>query len=645
MLIRHILTFILLFSTCILIAQVASIESPDKQLRVDLHIDANKLFYSVNFKGQTVLEKSPLGFISNEGDFINGISFESSTDSVIEKQYTQDRIKVSTVSYYANVLKTTFSNADKKSFSVTFQVSNNDIAFRYELPVWKETRSVVIQKEHTGYKFPSTTTSFLSTMMKPMTGFARTAVSYESGYSIDAPIASAKSDFGFVFPGLFKVQDNSWVLLSETGVTSAYCASHLSEISPEGVFYVSYPQQEQNNGFGSTGAALSLPGSTPWRTITIGDNLSPIVKTTIPFDVVEPLYAPSQNYEFGKSTWSWIVWQDQSMNWDDQIKYIDLASALKYPYILIDALWDTNIGKDRMEKLIQYANSKNVDVFLWYNSNGAFNDAPQGPRNFMSTSIARKKEMKWLQKVGVKGLKVDFFGGDKQETMRLYEDILSDANDYGLMIIFHGATLPRGWERLYPNFVGSEAVLASEMLIFSQYARDNEAIFATLHPFIRNAVGSMEFGGVFLNKFLTKDNSSRNKRLTTDGFQLATAVMFQNPIQPFALTPNNLTEAQPFLLDFMKRVPTTWDEVRLIDGYPGQYAIIARRHKEQWYLAGVNAKKESVQLKIDISMLKNKSLKIINDDMNKNPTIKDIKPDKNGLYEVTIQPNGGFVIY
>lgn len=645
MLIRHILTFILLFSTCILIAQVASIESPDKQLRVDLHIDANKLFYSVNFKGQTVLEKSPLGFISNEGDFINGISFESSTDSVIEKQYTQDRIKVSTVSYYANVLKTTFSNADKKSFSVTFQVSNNDIAFRYELPVWKETRSVVIQKEHTGYKFPSTTISFLSTMMKPMTGFARTAVSYESGYSIDAPIASAKSDFGFVFPGLFKVQDNSWVLLSETGVTSAYCASHLSEISPEGVFYVSYPQQEQNNGFGSTGAALSLPGSTPWRTITIGDNLSPIVKTTIPFDVVEPLYAPSQNYEFGKSTWSWIVWQDQSMNWDDQIKYIDLASALKYPYILIDALWDTNIGKGRMEKLIQYANSKNVDVFLWYNSNGAFNDAPQGPRNFMSTSIARKKEMKWLQKVGVKGLKVDFFGGDKQETMRLYEDILSDANDYGLMIIFHGATLPRGWERLYPNFVGSEAVLASEMLIFSQYARDNEAIFATLHPFIRNAVGSMEFGGVFLNKFLTKDNSSRNKRLTTDAFQLATAVLFQNPIQPFALTPNNLTEAQPFLLDFMKRVPTTWDEVRLIDGYPGQYAIIARRHKEHWYLAGINAKKESVQLKIDISMLKNKSLKIINDDMNKNPTIKDIKPDKNGLYEVTIQPNGGFVIY
>lgn len=642
---RHILTFMLLASNYLLIAQVATVESPNKQLRVEIHVDANKAFYSVTLKGKTILEKSPLGFKSNEGDFISGLAFENSKNSVVEKQYSQDRIKVSNISYHANTLTTNFTNADKKSFAMIFQVSNNDIAFRYELPTWKETRSVVIHTENTGYKFPTSTTAFISTMMKPMTGFARTAVSYESGYSIDAPIASAKSQFGFVFPSLFKVQDNGWVLLSETGVTSAYCASHLSEISADGVFYVNYPQQEQNNGFGSTGAALSLPGATPWRTITVGDNLSPIVKTTIPFDVVDPLYAPSQNYKFGKSTWSWIVWQDQSMNWDDQVKYIDLALALNYPYILIDALWDTNIGRDRMEKLIQYANSKNVDVFLWYNSNGTFNDAPQGPRNFMSTSIARKKEMKWLQKVGAKGLKVDFFGGDKQETMRLYEDILSDANDHGLMIIFHGATFPRGWERLYPNFVGSEAVLASEMLIFSQYARDNEAIFATLHPFIRNAVGSMEFGGVFLNDFLTKDNKSRNKRLTTDAFQMATAVLFQNPVQPFALTPNNLTEAESFLIDFMKEVPTTWDETLFIDGYPGQYAILARRHKDKWYIAGVNAKKESMKIKIDISMLKTKNLNMINDDINKNPTIKNIKLDKNGLYEVTIQSNGGFVIY
>src|SRR5690606_19501726 len=187
-----------------------------------------------------------------------------------------------------------------------------------------------------------------------------------------------------------------------------------------------------------------------------------------PYDVVDPLYEPSQEYKFGKSTWSWIVWQDNSMDWDDQVQFIDLAAELNYEYILIDALWDTNIGRQRMAELVKYAQSKGVDVFLWYNSNGGFNDAPQGPRNKMNTSVVRKHEMKWLREIGVKGLKIDFFGGDKQETMRLYEDILSDANDYGLMIIFHGTTLPRGWERMYPNFVGGEAVMASEMLVFNE---------------------------------------------------------------------------------------------------------------------------------------------------------------------------------
>jgi hypothetical protein len=332
------------------------------------------------------------------------------------------------------------------------------------------------------------------------------------------------------------------------------------------------------------------------------------------------------------------------MNYEDQSLFIDLASKLGYEYILIDALWDANIGKERMKELIQYAKSKNVEVMLWYNSNGAFNDAPQGPRNKMNTSIERKKEMKWLKDVGVKGLKVDFFGGDKQETMLLYEDILSDANDFGLTIIFHGATLPRGWEVMYPNYAGSEAVLASEMLIFSQDVRNSEAFFATLHPFIRNSVGSMEFGGVLLNKYLTKSNQNKNKRLTTDAFQLATAVLFQNPIQMFGITPNNLTDVPAFEIDFMKEIPTLWDETVFIDGYPGKYAIIARRHQDQWYVAGANAEKEVLKKKLKLPMLAGKTVKFYNDDKNREIYSKDLKINKNGELEIEIQPNGGFVL-
>ncbi|MES2648783.1 MAG: glycoside hydrolase family 97 catalytic domain-containing protein [Bacteroidota bacterium] len=626
-------------------SQLVTVSGPGKLLKVTVDIVDSVPVYAVSYNGKTMLETSPLGLTTNESDFTKGMKFIGSKDSLIDKAYKQDKIKRSEIHYLANSLTCTFENAQQKQISIVFQVSNNDIAFRYELPVWKERMSCVVEKEVTGFRFPPQTTTFLSGMMSPMTGFARTTPSYESGYEADAPLGkTTRQGEGYVFPGLFRVGSDGWVLVSETGVSSLYCASHLSEINKDGLYTVAYPNAKQNNGFGSTGAAISLPGVTPWRTITIGNTLKPIVETTIPYDVVEPLYTASIPYKFGRSTWSWIVWQDNSMNYDDQVKYIDLAASLNYEYILMDALWDKNIGKQRMTELIRYAKSKKVDVFLWYNSNGSFNDAPQGPRNKMSTAIERKKEMAWLQAAGVKGLKVDFFGGDKQETMRLYEDILSDANDYGLMIIFHGATLPRGWERMYPNFVGSEAVLASEMLIFSQGVRDAEAFNATLHPFIRNAVGSMEFGGVLLNKFLVKTNEGRNKRLTTDGFQLATAILYQNPVQMFGLTPNNLTDVPAFEIDFMKQVPTTWDETLYIDGYPGKYSVIARRHGSEWYVAGVNALKQSQKIMLALPMFAGKKLRLYNDNAEKITGLKEIEINKKGELEIEIQPGGGFVI-
>lgn len=624
-------------------ANDAELFSPDKNLKVNLLIHEGKPMYSVVYKGRTVLENSPLGLRTNAGDFSTGMKYLKKAEEAVSKDYTQDRIKKTNIEYRANKIVYTLENAEKKPISIVFQVSNNDIAYRYELPAWSPTMSCIVEQEATGFKFPAGTTTFLSPMMKPMTGFARTAPSYEASYSADSPMEKNTQKEGYVFPGLFHVA-NDWVLISETGVNSLYCASHLSAWSEDGIYRIEYPDARHNNGFGSTGAAVALPAATPWRTITVGENLKPIVETTIPFDIVEPLYEPSQKYKYGRSTWSWIVWQDNSMNYEDQVKYIDLAAELKYEYILMDALWDKNIGKSRMTELVKYAASKGVEVFLWYNSNGQFNDAPQGPRNKMNTAIERKKEMKWLRDTGVKGLKVDFFGGDKQETMKLYEDILSDANDYGLMIVFHGATLPRGWERMYPNFVGSEAVLASEMLIFSEGVRQAEAYNATLHPFIRNTVGSMEFGGTLLNKYLVKSNEGRNKRLTTDAFQLATAVLFQNPVQMFGLTPNNLTDVPSFEIDFLKQVPTTWDETVFIDGYPGKYCILARRQGSQWYVCGVNAGKQPFKSKIKVPMLAGSKVTLLADDKKDQAYSKDVNV-RQGIVDIEMQPGGGFVLY
>ncbi|WP_342644754.1 glycoside hydrolase family 97 catalytic domain-containing protein [Mucilaginibacter sp. CSA2-8R] len=639
------LSVFILSCTARLWAQDATVYSPDKQTALSFRLQGGKAQYAVTYKGKTMLDNSPLGLQSNEGDFASGLKLVGKTEGNVDQQYTLDRAKVSQVHYAANKLTINLENAQQRKISIVFQVSDNNIAFRYELPNWKETLSCVIQSEATGFKFPATTTRFLAPMMGPTAGWSRTTPSYETPYTADAPLVAAKPHAdGYVFPGLFHVGNSGWVLVSETGVRSLYCASQLSEGSADGTFSIKYPDPKQNNGFGSTGAAIALPGVTPWRTITVGTDLKPITETTIPFDVVEPLYAPSKPYTYGKGTWSWIVWQDPSMNYADQVKFIDLAADLKFQYILIDALWDKNIGKERMQELIKYAHSKGVDVFLWYNSNGPFNDAPMGPRNRMNASVERKAEMRWLRDQGVKGLKVDFFGGDKQETMRLYEDILTDANEYGLMIIFHGTTLPRGWERMYPNYVGSEAVVASENLIFSQNVREAEAFNATMHPFIRNTVGSMEFGGVLLNKYLVKSNTDKNKRLTTDAFQLASSVLFQNPVQMFGITPNNLTDVPSFEIDFIKQVPTTWDETRYIDGYPGKYAVIARRHGSKWYIAGINAQSAPLKLNLKLPMLSGQSVKVYADGSDKVTNAKDLTLKKTGTTEVTIQPGGGVVL-
>lgn len=629
-----------------LAAQSVSVNGPDGKLQLTVSCPSanGEVSYAVTYNGKQMLESSPLGMETNVGDFYRGLQLKEHKVTALDTVYEQSRIKASHIHYRANELLCSFVNGEGKNVQITFRVSNNDVAFRYTLPREQGKGSVTVNSERTGFRFPSQTTTFLCPQSDAMIGWKRTKPSYEEEYKADAPM-NERSGYGhgYTFPCLFKVGDDGWVLLSETGVDSRYCGSRLSDWD-NGVYRIAFPMPEENNGNGTVSPAFSLPGSTPWRTVTVGETLKPIVETTVPWDVVEPRYTTTHDYKPGRGTWSWILWQDGSINYDDQVRYVDLAAAMGYEYVLIDNWWDNNIGRDRMEQFIKYARSKGVEVFLWYSSSGYWNDIEQSPVNRMDNSIARKQEMRWLQSLGVKGIKVDFFGGDKQETLRLYEEILSDADDHGLMVIFHGCTLPRGWERMYPNYVGSEAVLASENLVFSQHFCDNEVFNATLHPFIRNAVGCMEFGGVFLNKRLNRSNDGGTIRRTTDIFQLATAVLFQNPIQNFALAPNNLTDAPQICLDFMKQVPTTWDETRFIDGYPGRYIVLARRHGNTWYIAAVNATAEPLKLKLDLPVLAGQEVSLYSDDKKMQPQLKLQRIKADGSLQLTVQPQGGAVI-
>ena len=644
--VKFFIVMAMLLGSSVASAENKQITSPDGKLVVTVADMDGRPSYSVSYDNVLFLKPSPLGMIANIGDFSSGMSLEKNVSTnKIDETYELASIKKSKVHYVANEAVFSFTQQGKTIYDVIFRISNNDVAFKYKMYPQGETLSCVVKQEVTGFVFPDGTTTFLCPQSKPMGGFARTSPSYETSYTADDVAGKNGWGEGYTFPCLFRNGDNGWVLVSETGVNGGYCASRLLG-HKGGVYTIGFPQEGEANGNGTVSPGIALPGETPWRTITVGKTLAPIVETTVPFDVVKPLYPAKGEYTYGRGSWSWIIGMDGSTNYKEQLRYIDFSAAMGYQSVLVDALWDKQIGRDKIEELAKYGKDKGVALYLWYNSNGYWNDAPQTPRGIMDNAIARRKEMKWMQSIGIRGIKVDFFGGDKQMTMQLYEDILSDANEYGLLVIFHGCTLPRGWERMYPNFASSEAVLASENLHFSQGSCDNEAFNATLHPFIRNTVGSMDFGGSALNKYYNADNAPRgSRRVTSDVYALATAVLFQSPVQHFALAPNNLTDAPAWAIDFMKEVPTTWDEVRFIDGYPGKYIILARRHGDKWYIAGVNAQKETLKLKVNLPMFSNgEKVKLFSDDKALQGGVKQIGIGKKQELQLTIPCNGGVLI-
>jgi len=653
------------------------ITSPDGKITVEVDDRDGRPTYQVSLDGLTVIERSPLGLKANFDDLTQGLTMKDCEVKTVSDEYWLQTWKQSHVKYDATEAVCHFEKDGRQALDVIFRVTGRDVAFRYKVYPKKgrggETLAAVIEGEASSFVLPEGTTTFLCPQMRPMTGFARTAPSYETGYNLDEQPGKNGWGEGYTFPCLFKAKTlparegsgktqtektgtDCWVLISETGTDGGYvgcrllCDTNYSPPSQGGVgdgslYRIGFPQASEMNGHGSTTASVSLPCETPWRTITIGTTLKPIVETTIANDLVRPKYKPSKVYDYGKGSWSWIIGMDSSCNFDEQKRYIDFSAAMGWRSVLVDALWDTQIGYEKMEELSRYARSRGVGLFLWYNSNGSWNDAPQGPRHKLDKSSARRKEMAWMQKNGILGIKVDFFGGDKQPMMQLYEDILTDANDFGLQVIFHGCTLPRGWERMYPNFVAAEAVLASENLHFGQGPCDSEAFNACIHPFIRNTVASMDFGGSTLNKHYNKDNEHGTTRRTSDVYALATAVLFQSSVQHFAMAPNNLQDAPGWAVEFMKDVPTNWDETRFIDGYPGRYVIMARRSGNQWFVVGINAQEQAVTTKLDLSPFfdKGAEITIYSDDAQLNGKVQTSVLKSQGIV-VSIPQNGAFVV-
>ncbi|MDE6134486.1 MAG: glycoside hydrolase family 97 N-terminal domain-containing protein, partial [Muribaculaceae bacterium] len=347
-------------------AEAAVVKSPDGRLALSIDAPGGIPTYSISYDGKTILADSPLGFVSDVGDFSSGMTMgQVETDSV-HRQFTQDKIKKRSIDWRATRLRAPFTNSAGGQMTVEMEIADNDVALRYLIPRQGETAAMVIKHETTGFHFPESSTAFITPQADAMTGWKRTKPSYEEYYVTDAPLDSASQyGNGYTFPALFRIGNDGWALLSETGVDGYFCGSHLSDYT-DGGYSIAYAMPGENNGNGSASPGVALPCATPWRTITVGSDLAPIVETVVPWAVVEPRYTLDRPAMAGRGSWSWLLWQDNSINFDDQVKFIDLAAEMGYENVLIDNFWDKNIGRERMPELFAYARAKGINPILWY---------------------------------------------------------------------------------------------------------------------------------------------------------------------------------------------------------------------------------------------------------------------------------------
>lgn len=623
-------------------------KSPDKKISLRLMNQKGQISFKVLYDNRVVVEQSPLGLETSLGDFSDAlIQTRKITDKVKKERYTMANGKKSRISVAYREVRLSFKNEQAVPLDMIFRISNDGVAYRYKI---YGSGSCTVKRELGGFQFPTGSTAFMTPLSTPHSGWARTNPSYEEHYQLDIPVGTPSTlGVGWTFPALFKIPNAGWVMLSETGTTGTYCGTHLAHISSDRMYTIEFPSPAEGLPTQHATAMMSLPYETPWRMMIVGSGPTSIAQSTMATDLVKPMYKAKSEFKPGRASWSWVVLKDDSITYDVSLRFIDLADSLNFEYSLIDAPWDAQIGREKMAQLSSYAQSKGVSLLLWYNSNGKWNDAPQTPKNCMDNQETRRAEMKWMQSIGIKGIKVDFFGGDKQFYMQYYEDILKDANDFGLTVNFHGTTLPRGWERIYPNFVTDESVKGMEFVTFGQPDANKQPQHCATLPFLRNVVGPMDFTPVILNQRLGSDRKSGPTRRTTMGFELALPVVLFSGVQHYGLVPENLNQVPSEVVNYLKGVPTTWDDTRMLTGYPGKECVIARRSGKTWYIAGINGENYDKALTIDTDAFLKGSQKglLIADEpaaANKVVCSEFVLPAKGSVLEMKVRGNGGFVL-
>ncbi len=618
-------------------SQKITVQSPNKKIGVTLFSNQNgdtgewflKTSYNDSGKTADAIPRIDLGLLRSDQGFSKELRFlKAGKPVMIREQYNALHGKRSVCSNAANEVVVSFENPSKAKLNIIIRAYNDGVSFRYEFP--EKEGSFIVKDELTSYTIPRETTRWMEKWNAANEG-------------LYTPMSDTKIlHQEWCYPALFNTSDKScWFLLHEADVSSTYCGTKLSDVVDTTKYKLNFPNPNDGRGLGSSQPTVTLPWKSPWRVIIMG-SLSDIVESTLVDDVSSPSIIKNTSW-IKPGIASWNYWSSNHGTKDYKIvnEFTDLAAEMNWPYTLLDWEWDSMSNGGNVKDAIMYMHSKGIKPLMWYNSGGPHNWVSSTPRDRMLTHENRVEEFAKLRKMGVVGVKIDFFESEKQDMVKYYLDILEDAAQFEMMVYFHGCIVPRGWARTYPNLMTYEAVRGAEWYNntpdFTMPAAEHNATL----PFTRNVVGAMDYTPVTFT-------NSQYPHITSYGHELALSVLFESGIQHFADRPQGYYELPDAAKTFLKNVPNAWHDTKLLGGYPGQDVIMARRKGTSWYIGGINAergeKKKTIRFNFLQEGIKYRLTLIADGIHDKTFTTQYMVVDKSGSVDVKLLRRGGFVM-
>ncbi len=561
-----------------------SLTSPDgrKEISVNLNADG-RLSYQVSREGKIVLPPAPLGIVRADQSFESALKLARA--GKVEKRREKYELFAGIaprVDRKLNQRSLEFCNTNNAAVTIDLAASDEGVAFRYRFASEsKEVREVTA--ELTGFQVATNTRGWL----QPYHAAGPYTPAYEDFYFHvapgDAPPRSRDEPRGWCFPALFNVPSaDSWVLVTESGTDGSYPGCHLAADSSGGLYRVAFPLPDERTKGQSTNLTTNprsvLPWTMPWRVIVLGQNAGEIATSTLVTDLAPPSQIKDPSWiKPGRASWAWWSYPDGPATEKLFNEFTDFAARMGWEYTLFDAGW----WRPGLKPISTYAKSNNVAPLAWLHAQD-FYDAKKCAQKLDEIATA-----------GARGVKVDFWCSDRQESIAAMHELFAAAAERKLLVNLHGCTMPRGWHRTWPNFMTAEAVLGTESYFYEPRYTEKAAELNTVLPFTRNVVGPMDYTPVAISP-------KKYQRTTTAAHELATALIFTSGIVHFADQAKLFESLPASALKIFRDAPARWDETRCLLGEPGRVVVFARRSGASWFIAGINGTGEALPITLDL---------------------------------------------